>query len=347
MKETNLFISTCLILCTLCFSSGCLSAGNKVSATKSDLELNSEPLIASKIIKSFENYDVLLYFNPSIFPGDPFFIKTSFIPKTKDGKKLFSKEPEVSACYWSNANPEKALRKTTLYAVPGIKTKTFIGAMPSSTYLESAEYRTTVSWKFENGKTETAEYYVKVSPKEFVSETIYLDARNTAIRTDDSELRKTQIEKLNIILSARNPDSIYETEGFIYPTTATRRTSFFADRRIFAYSNGKSATSLHYGIDWGVPEGSLVSACGKGKVVMAENRITTGWSVCIEHLPGLYSLYYHMNKLDVTEGQIVQKGQRLGESGCTGLATGPHIHWEVRLNTEAVNPEYFTINGMQ
>ena len=80
---------------------------------------------------------------------------------------------------------------------------------------------------------------------------------------------------------------------------------------------------------------------------MAENRITTGWSVCIEHLPGLYSLYYHMNKLDVTEGQIVQKGERLGESGCTGLATGPHIHWEVRLNAEAINPEYFTINGMQ
>ena len=75
---------------------------------------------------------------------------------------------------------------------------------------------------------------------------------------------------------------------------------------------------------------------------MAENRISTGWSVCIEHLPGLYSLYYHMSKLNVEVGQIVEKGKLLGLSGSTGLATGPHLHWEVRLNIEAVNPDFFT-----
>ena len=70
--------------------------------------------------------------------------------------------------------------------------------------------------------------------------------------------------------------------------------------------------------------------------------MTTGWSVVIEHLPGLYSLYYHMSELKVKEGDIVKEGQLIGLSGATGLATGPHLHWEMRLNMAAVNPDFFT-----
>lgn len=71
--------------------------------------------------------------------------------------------------------------------------------------------------------------------------------------------------------------------------------------------------------------------------MLAESRISTGWSVVIEHLPGLYSLYYHLDSLDVHEGQYVNQGEKLGHSG----ATSPHLHWEIRLNMEAVNPEFF------
>ena len=75
---------------------------------------------------------------------------------------------------------------------------------------------------------------------------------------------------------------------------------------------------------------------------MAEDRISTGWSVCVEHLPGLYSLYYHMSELKVEVGQMVDTGDLLGLSGATGLATGPHLHWEVRLNMEAISPDFMT-----
>ena len=74
---------------------------------------------------------------------------------------------------------------------------------------------------------------------------------------------------------------------------------------------------------------------------MAETRITTGWSTVIEHLPGLYSLYYHQSKVNVKVGDIVKKGDLIGYSGATGLATGPHLHWEMRLNMEAVSPDFF------
>ena len=74
---------------------------------------------------------------------------------------------------------------------------------------------------------------------------------------------------------------------------------------------------------------------------MAENRISTGYSIVIEHLPGLYSLYYHLSELKVEEGQMVKQGELIGKSGATGLATGPHLHWEIRLNGSAVVPEFF------
>ena len=134
---------------------------------------------------------------------------------------------------------------------------------------------------------------------------------------------------------------MYTLKPFTLPVDSKRITSGFGDRRVFEYPDKKTSTSLHYGIDYGVPTGTPVHACAEGKVMLAENRISTGWSVVIEHLPGLYSLYYHMDSLGVQEGQYVKQGERLGLSGATGLATGPHLHWEVRLNMEAVNPEFF------
>jgi murein DD-endopeptidase MepM/ murein hydrolase activator NlpD len=72
---------------------------------------------------------------------------------------------------------------------------------------------------------------------------------------------------------------------------------------------------------------------------MAKERILTGFSIVIEHLPGVYSLYYHLDKLDVKVGQMVSAGDKIGDSGFTGLATGPHLHWEIRVAGNAVEPK--------
>ena len=150
------------------------------------------------------------------------------------------------------------------------------------------------------------------------------------------------MQKTIAIAGTFDTKGVYQTTAFVPPTQATRRTSYYAERRIYKYTNGKEVTSLHYGTDYGIPTGSKVTSCAAGKVVVAENRVTTGWSVCIEHLPGLYSLYYHQKELKVKEGDIVKCGDLIGLSGKTGLATGPHLHWEMRLNMEAVSPDFFT-----
>jgi murein DD-endopeptidase MepM/ murein hydrolase activator NlpD len=82
-----------------------------------------------------------------------------------------------------------------------------------------------------------------------------------------------------------------------------------------------------------------VVASGSGRVVMAEERLLTGLTVVLEHLPGVYSLYYHLDSLLVRQGDEVQLGQRVGTVGMTGLATGPHLHWELRVSGTAVDPD--------
>jgi murein DD-endopeptidase MepM/ murein hydrolase activator NlpD len=179
-----------------------------------------------------------------------------------------------------------------------------------------------------------------IASREFTAEEIHLNERLTGIRTDPSPQRTEESNLLWSILIT-NGDQIYHYGPFIPPVVATRRTSFFGDRRIFRYSTGRSDTSIHAGVDYGVPTGTRVDACGAGRVVLARMRIVTGNSVVIEHAPGIYSLYYHLDSISVREGAIVTAGTQIGLSGSTGLSTGPHLHWEIRVATENTDPDAF------
>lgn len=289
-------------------------------------------------------YMLTAYYNASVQPGDALFVRLELTPK-KTGLLRASSTASISLLPADGASA-KPIRTADCYLLNrgelrATKDKLLSG-VPLSSFLETGSYTLLVRYKPFAQEEETLALPVTVVAKEFVSETIPLDSRNTAIKTNVSKERQDQINRLNAILGARNEKHVYTTTAFVAPTPATRRTSFFADRRIFTYTGGGSSTTLHYGIDYGVPTGSEVRACSCGKVVMAEDRISTGWSVCIEHLPGLYSLYYHMSRLNVEVGDFVSTGDLLGLSGATGLATGPHLHWEVRLNMEAVSPDFFT-----
>ena len=181
----------------------------------------------------------------------------------------------------------------------------------------------------------------EVEARSFNSEVLDLDERNSGIKQNMTAERMAQIEKLNNILETVMPQDIYSLKPFVRPVKSERMTAYFGDKRVYKYTDGQSETSYHYGHDYGVPEKTDVYACADGRVVMSEFRISTGWSIVIEHLPGLYSLYYHLSSPDVQENDFVRQGQKIGLSGSTGLATGPHLHWEVRLNAAAVTPDFF------
>ncbi len=180
-----------------------------------------------------------------------------------------------------------------------------------------------------------------VLPKDYPNEDVPLDGKNTAIRKDLGKKRLEEIRVLYELFAARRAEAPRFRGPWAAPVKSTRRTSEYGERRTYVYADGTREPSPHLGIDYGVPSGTAVFASGSGVVVMARERISTGWTVAIEHLPGVYSLYYHCDKLFVNEGDAVATGQHIANSGCTGLSTGPHLHHEYRVGSVPVSPDWF------
>ncbi len=99
--------------------------------------------------------------------------------------------------------------------------------------------------------------------------------------------------------------------------------------------------SMHEGIDFPAESGTPIVAAASGKVIFAEWHAQYGKMVEIDHGNGLISRYAHASVLLVKEGDLVVAGQRVAAVGTTGRSTGPHLHFEVRLNGTPQNPARF------
>lgn len=124
--------------------------------------------------------------------------------------------------------------------------------------------------------------------------------------------------------------------GFVLPAEG-RLTGRFGVRRFF---NGEPR-SPHAGFDIAVPRGAAVRANANGTILATDDYFFNGQTVFVDHGNGLISMYCHLERIDVQPGDAVAKGQRIGLSGMTGRATGPHLHWSVILNGAMVDPELF------
>ncbi|MGH2978670.1 MAG: peptidoglycan DD-metalloendopeptidase family protein, partial [Solirubrobacterales bacterium] len=102
---------------------------------------------------------------------------------------------------------------------------------------------------------------------------------------------------------------------------------------------GPRGNRFHTGLDYPAPTGTAVTAAGRGRVTFA------GWdaggygnTVVIEHPRGVRSMYAHLAGIAVRRGTWVVAGNRVGTVGATGVATGPHLHFELRLGSAAIDP---------
>ena len=121
---------------------------------------------------------------------------------------------------------------------------------------------------------------------------------------------------------------------YIKPLSGGRQTSGFGRRK----APTKGASTNHKAIDWATPTGTAIWASSGGTVSVAGWQSGYGYVVYINHPDGNQTRYGHLSKILVSVGQKVKQGQKIALSGNTGRSTGPHLHFELRVNGTPVNP---------
>jgi murein DD-endopeptidase MepM/ murein hydrolase activator NlpD len=121
---------------------------------------------------------------------------------------------------------------------------------------------------------------------------------------------------------------------FTRPVAVEGPGSGFGARRII---NGKPRNP-HAGTDWSAERGTPVVAANRGRVALVGDFFFGGRLVVLDHGLGLYTLYMHLDRVDVAEGAFIGRGETLGAVGATGRATGPHLHFQVQAKRSRVDP---------
>jgi len=172
---------------------------------------------------------------------------------------------------------------------------------------------------------------LQVEPAAFVERTLTVAPRFVDPPASALPRIEREAKQLRAIYDTVSTD---RTPGPFVAPVPHRRSSPFGARSIF---NGVPR-ERHGGLDFASPAGAEIRAPAAGRVVLVAPLYFTGNTVVIDHGRGLYSVLAHMQRTLVRPGQVVLQGARLGTVGMTGRATGPHLHWTVRLGGSRIDP---------
>jgi murein DD-endopeptidase MepM/ murein hydrolase activator NlpD len=164
---------------------------------------------------------------------------------------------------------------------------------------------------------------------------------------DATSLAALEVKMSRLEQDMRAYEAVLRKQGYtptVWPVDGELESGFGGRRNPF----GGGSYEFHSGQDIDAPMGAPVIAGASGKVEFAGWQNGYGQLVIIDHGGGLTTRYGHLSKIDVTEGQVVDRAQYLGRVGSTGRSTGPHLHYEVRINDEPVNPlQYLLLSFRQ
>jgi len=150
------------------------------------------------------------------------------------------------------------------------------------------------------------------------------------------ELRRKDSEAIYAITAKSEKKILWDGPFLRLPGSANR--ARFADHRTYFYGGKVIDRQVHMGIDLASTKLAPVPAANRGKVVFAGEQGIYGNTVILDHGYGLFTLYSHLSHMDVTDGQIVEKGTIIGKTGKTGLAGGDHLHYGTLIHQTYVNP---------
>jgi murein DD-endopeptidase MepM/ murein hydrolase activator NlpD len=154
-----------------------------------------------------------------------------------------------------------------------------------------------------------------------------------------AEVTEAERVKVNAAFAGVSEEQLWSGTFGLPLAGEIRVTAQFGQRRSY---NGGPVASYHSGQDLGADKGVPVLAPMTGTVVLAEPLEVRGRAVILDHGLGVFTGFWHLSQIDVTVGQTVGRGEVVGLVGNSGLSTGPHLHWEMRVLNVPVDPFQWT-----
>jgi len=173
---------------------------------------------------------------------------------------------------------------------------------------------------------------VQVVAKDYGLESLQLPERMVTLDAKSLKRVKEEEARFNAVWGRQSPEC-YWREPFLRPVPGALLSTFGRNRVI----NG-AQRSPHTGLDLRAAVGEPVLASNSGRVALVGDFFFNGRAVVIDHGFGLYTMYFHLSEVKVKEGERVERGAVIGLAGATGRASGPHLHWGVRLAGARVDP---------
>jgi murein DD-endopeptidase MepM/ murein hydrolase activator NlpD len=243
-----------------------------------------------------------------IFPGDPFIVKISGVPAEQNiGVSVEGKEIPMGRC-----------GDDCLMGIGVVDIETKPGE--NRVLIQSGDRQASIPLLVK--KPEFPEIHLKLPKEKVIPDAETLER----IKREDEKLKQIWQQRTDIKFRG----------SFITPLPNPVGTGFGV-RRIM----NDEFVSVHRGIDIKGTRGEKVAASNSGRVVLAEDLFFGGNTIIIDHGQGIYSIYMHLDRFAVNMGALVSKGDVIGYVGSTGRATGPHLHFGIKIMSSNVNPLSF------
>jgi murein DD-endopeptidase MepM/ murein hydrolase activator NlpD len=211
--------------------------------------------------------------------------------------------------------------------------------------VDEAGNRTAVSWPTRIREREFPEVRINLGGT-FLSSKVPELASSLGVKQGDaistfqkinSETRAANELRIREIVATSSPERYWR--GAFQQLRNSAVTSLFAEHRSYFAEGEKVSEAIHYGYDLASTAGAPITAANAGRVIFRDALGIYGNCVVIDHGLGVTSVYAHLSRIDVRDGDMLEKGDQLGLSGATGLAGGDHLHFAILVGSTYVDPK--------
>ena len=175
---------------------------------------------------------------------------------------------------------------------------------------------------------------IVITKRDFPVENIQLDSQTASLLAP--EIVNAEIARRAAIFSGFTAQKMWN--GVFQAPGRGPISSIYGEGRSY---NGAPVTDYHRGTDFAGEIGAPVVAAAAGRIVFTGALRVRGNAIIIDHGSGVFTAYHHLSAISARDGQTVAMGERIGDIGSTGLATGPHLHWDVVIRGVEVSGALF------